>query len=247
MIADPPYCVYRIDCSATGKAYIGLTKVGADRRFRAHRCNSRRGAGGALYAAMRKYGEDAFTVATLQCSLTLEQAQRAEIEAIAAHATRAPNGYNISLGGDAGLAGVVLTAETRAAMSATHRARQADPELRRRTSEALTGREVPPETREKLRIASTGKPCAPETRGKLRAANLGKTQTPETIAKRSAALAGRPKSAAARANMSAAQQGKPKGDQHRAALSAALKGRKLSPETLAKRAATNAAKRAARG
>lgn len=246
MIADPPYCVYRIDCSATGKAYIGLTKVGADRRFRAHLYNSRRGAGGALYAAMRKYGEDAFAVATLRRALTLEQAQIAEIETIAALGTRAPNGYNISLGGDAGLTGIALSAETRAAMSATHKARQADPDLRRRTSEALTGREVSAETRQKLRAANTGKPCAPETREKLRAANIGKTQSPETVAKRSAALVGRPKSAAARASMSAAQKGKPKGDAHRAALSAALKGRKLSPETLAKRAATNAAKRAAR-
>lgn len=236
--AAAPYCVYLITCAPSGKAYVGLTKCGADRRFRAHKYNSARGAGGALYHAIRKYGPEVFAVSVLRQGLTLGQAQCAEIELIAARGTRTPGGYNISLGGDAGATDVVVSPETRAAMSAAHRARQADPELRRRTAHALSGRRVLDETRQKLRAASTGKTQSEETRAKLRAANAGKKQSPETVAKRAASLAGRTATPEARAAMSEAQRGRAKSEQHRAALRAALVGRKPSAETLAKRSAT---------
>lgn len=238
------HCVYLITCSATGKEYVGLTKVGATKRFKAHVYNAKRGHGGALYAAMRKHGTDAFSVSVLADGLTVDQAQEREIRLIAERGCRAPHGYNIALGGEQGLLGVTLSDDTRARMSAAHSLRQQNPELRARTSAALRGRQVSDETREKLRAANTGRKLNEETKAKVRAANLGKKQSAETVAKRSRALKGIIRSDEVRASMSRAQRGVPKSPEHRAALSDALKGRKLSPETLAKRAATLARKRA---
>ena len=73
------YCVYRIDCAATGKAYIGLTKVGAVRRFRDHKYLAANGGAGALYAAIRKHGADAFAVSVLEDGLGCEDACAREI------------------------------------------------------------------------------------------------------------------------------------------------------------------------
>lgn len=238
------HCVYLITCSVTGKEYVGLTKVGATKRFKAHAYNAKRGHGGALYAAMRKYGCDAFSVSVLADGLTAKQAQEQEIRLIEERGCHAPHGYNIAPGGEQGLLGVTLSDETRARMSAAHSIRQRDPELRARTSAALCGRQVSDETREKLRAANTGRKLSEETKAKVRAANLGKKQSAETVAKRSRALKGITRSDEVRASMSRAQRGVPKSPEHRAALSAALRGRKLSPETLAKRAATLARKRA---
>lgn len=200
------HAVYRIVCEASGKAYIGLTKAGVGKRFRAHKYLACRGAGGALYNAIRKYGPEAFVVETVAQDLTVEQAQALEIELIAAEGTRAPGGYNLAAGGERGLLGYRLSSETRAKMSETHRKRQQDPTLRRRTSEALRGREKSPEHLAKIAAALRGNVLSETTKRKLRDANLGKKQSDETKAKRSARLQGTARSLETRARMAEAQK-----------------------------------------
>lgn len=231
------HCVYVLTCAATGKAYIGLTKVGARRRFAAHCYNARTGKGGALYAAIRKHGADSFTVDTVAEGLTVEQACALEVLTIAERGTLAPDGYNIARGGERGLLGVTLTAETRQRMSATHATRQEDPTLRERTAAALRGRPKTAEHVAKVAAALRGKQCSEETRAKLRAANLGKQQGAETVAKRAAKLRGRKMPESACAALGNRTRGVPKSTEHRRKLSEALKGRKLDPEMVERRAA----------
>jgi group I intron endonuclease len=200
------HAVYRIVCEASGKSYIGLTKAGVDKRFRAHKYLARRGASGALYNAIRKHGPEAFVVETVARDLTVEQAQAMEIALIAAEGTRAPGGYNLAAGGERGLLGYKLSSETRAKMSETHRKRQQDPAPRRRTSEALRGREKSPEHLAKIAEALRGNVLSETTKRKLRDANIGKKQSDETVAKRSAKLRGVTRPPETRARMAEAQK-----------------------------------------
>lgn len=224
------HCVYRIDCAATGKAYIGLTKAGAAKRFAAHKYNALTGRGGALYAAIRKHGVEAFSVCALEEGLTLEQACEREIALIAELGTRTPHGYNLAIGGDSGLVGYVASPETKARMSETHKRRQADPALRAKTSAALTGRKKSPEHVAKVSAALTGKTISEETKAKLRAANLGKKQSAETVAKRAEKMRGQKRSKAVCDAIGDRFRGKPKTDEQRRKISEALKGRTMSDE-----------------
>ena len=90
--------LYRLDFS-NGKSYVGITKTTAARRFAGHRTRSRahKGNDAALYAAWQKHGEPKLVVlAVLEDGELLS----AEMRAIAAYNTRAPNGYNMTAGGE---------------------------------------------------------------------------------------------------------------------------------------------------
>lgn len=237
------HCVYIIACAATGKQYVGLTVVGADKRLRNHKHNARSGRGGLLYAAMRKHGVDAFTVSVLESGLSKTEACVREVALIAELGTLAPDGYNLAKGGESGLLGFVMSDETKAKMSRAHTLRQADPALRVKTSAALTGRAKSAEHLAKIARALTGRTLPNEVRAKICKSNTGKTQSAETIAKRAAKLRGKVKPDHCRNLLGDATRGKPKSADQRRKLSNALKGRKVPPEALAKRAATLARKR----
>jgi len=90
--------IYKIT-GPNGKAYIGYTTQIMHRRFAAHR----RGAGTgcrALSNAIRKYGKAAFSAEVLLWDVPKEQLGEREREMIAIHNTLAPNGYNITPGGE---------------------------------------------------------------------------------------------------------------------------------------------------
>lgn len=230
------FSVYIATCAASGKRYIGLTGRTVEKRWKAHVYNALKDRQGALYAAIRLHGEGAFTVETFRSGLTREQACIVEMAMIEARGTQSPGGYNLTIGGD-GANGAKLSDETKARMSAAHKARQADPELRRRTSEALKGRPKTAEHNARVGAANAGKTPSAETREKLRQANLGKKQSPETIAKRVEKLRGREPPEHRRNWLGDHTRGKPKTEEQRRKLSEALKGRKLDPEHVAKRAA----------
>lgn len=226
---EKTFCVYLITCTASGKRYVGLTSRTAPKRFKTHVYNGLNGREGALYAAIRKYGPEAFVVKTVAEGLLRRDACEQEILHIRRFNTKSPNGYNLTDGGD-GATGQAMSAETRARMSATHKARQADPELRRRTSEALKGVPKTPEHNAKVAAANTGKTHSEETRAKLAAAATGVKQSAETIAKRAEKLRGKIKPEHCRNRLGDWSRGRPKTDEQKRKISEALKGRKLSPE-----------------
>jgi hypothetical protein len=92
------YRIYSLQ-SPSGRQYVGLTKTSVWQRWRGHVKRSRTGISHPLYNAIRKYGEDAFTVAHIASAAGKANAQALERVCIA----QIPPGrrYNISPGGEA--------------------------------------------------------------------------------------------------------------------------------------------------
>lgn len=218
------YCVYLITCSTSGKRYVGITGRTVSKRFKAHIYNGLNSREGALCAAIRKYGPESFSVKTLAEGLSRDEACAQEALHIQRLNTKSPNGYNLTDGGD-GVTGYAPSPETRAKMSVAHTARQADPELRRRTSEALKGVPKTPEHNAKVAAANTGKTHSEETRAKLRAISTGVKQSAETIAKRVEKLRGRKMPESHSDRMSARWKGVPKTEEQKRKISETLKRR----------------------
>ncbi len=89
------YSIYKLT-SPSGRAYVGFTSQDVAERWRQHVSRSRRNVKHPLCAAIIKHGADAFVVETLASYENLEDALRAEIDAIAYLETP----YNLSAGGE---------------------------------------------------------------------------------------------------------------------------------------------------
>ena len=134
-------CLYQLT-SPSGKSYVGITAKTLEQRWSKHieHALGKRD-NGALYAALRKYGPDTFTVKELVRCGDWSTLQRLEIMAIAVLGTRSPRGYNISTGGE----GVQGTRDdkAKAAISKAQKARFLDVEQRARLAEyGRRGREA---------------------------------------------------------------------------------------------------------
>jgi group I intron endonuclease len=219
--------VYVITCSVNGKRYVGVTSR-AD-RFSTHCRNALTGRSGALYNAIRKYGEGGFTYSTLCRCTNVKTAKLLEQKYIKKLNTRAPYGYNLTNGGD-GLVGLKHARKTRRVMAEIHTERQKDPELRARTSCAMKAYKKTPEHRAKIAAALTGRKLSAATRAKISSKLTGRKQSLETKLKRAATLRSvghRPSVEASRAYW----KGRPKSTAQRAKLSQALQGRKAPEKT----------------
>lgn len=95
--------VYAITNSVDGRRYIGMTECALDVRWSQHKKAAAKGSKTYLYAAMRKYGADAFEIEIL--AQVLPGFNRSvlgslERQLIAQEGTLVPNGYNMTVGGD---------------------------------------------------------------------------------------------------------------------------------------------------
>ncbi|WP_345820512.1 GIY-YIG nuclease family protein [Methylobacterium fujisawaense] len=96
----PKFVVYRIGNGLDGKAYIGRT-INPHSRWKTHKAYARSGRGFSLHQAMRECGVDNFSFDIIGEFDALDDAKRAEFEAIAAGVTNDPErGYNLTAGGD---------------------------------------------------------------------------------------------------------------------------------------------------
>lgn len=151
--------VYKIINKINGHAYIGVTQSTMAKRWRAHidfAKNIRRD--GYLQRAIRKYGEDVFSVVVLTTAVDAREARAIERGLIAQYGTMAPSGYNMTTGGEMEV-GHKHSPETRAKLSAIAKS---NPENIKRMAD--------------LGHASRGVKRAPrseEHRHKLSLANLG--------------------------------------------------------------------------
>jgi hypothetical protein len=89
-----------------------------------------------LYAAVRKYGREAFKVEELEACSSRKNLHDREIALIAQHKTLAPDGYNLHTGGPAHC----HTAETKSYIGAPNIGKSHSPERCRNISEAKTKR-----------------------------------------------------------------------------------------------------------
>ena len=179
--------IYKITCTLNGKGYVGQTRQKLGRRITEHKRDSSKGRPG-IDAAIHKYGWENFTVEVLE-ECPIEFLNEREIFFISELGTKAPNGYNLTDGGDGGR-GCPLSKESRDKISAKLKGRPAHNKGVKATPEACARMSAaqkaagnrPPNHKGKKR-----KPRSPETKAKLSAANKGKKHTAETRAKMSAA------------------------------------------------------------
>ena len=169
--------IYKITNLLNGKCYIGQTIQDLNKRLRRHRNDKRPG----ISQAIKKYGWKNFSVEVLEKCENREQLNEREIFWIAKLNTKAPNGYNLTIGGKGGGEHIV-TEETRKKLSESHmghpaywKGKSIPEEVRKKVSEGLKRYySEHPEARKHLaeinkRKASSNKdnPCSTEVRRKI--------------------------------------------------------------------------------
>ena len=163
------YTVYK-HTSPSGKVYIGITCQDLRRRWMGGSGYKR---SPHFWAAIQKYGWEAFEHEILYTDLNQEAAERIEVALIAEYnSTDRRFGYNTDIGGSTG---------------AKH-----TPETKRRIGEANRCRIWTAESRQKLREYKLSHPTTPETAAKIGAANRGRKHRPESIEKIRAAQIKKP-------------------------------------------------------
>jgi group I intron endonuclease len=186
-------CVYLARNKINGKLYVGKTICKLSKRQRAHRCDGLHGKVTGLGRAIAKYGFDNFEWSVLAESNDPAELVRLEVEFIANLQTKAPNGYNLTDGGE-GVVGYTPSAETRKKMSVARKATKQSPETIAKAALARIGRPVSQETRAKLAKSNRGKKRSAELCAKLSAIHQGEKRGPHSEDHRSkiaAALKGK--------------------------------------------------------
>jgi group I intron endonuclease len=188
--------IYAITNDVNDKVYVGLHS-GRDlqKRWVTHRSFAKRGSRSLISRAILKHGEDKFHITSIWSGhIPLQNLKQLERYFIRCFNTRAPNGYNLTAGGD-GTFGYRHTPEERGRRSERMRQQIASGNI-----VSTKGKMRPLEVVRKIITSRTGKknqkPVSDETRKKWsesRRGNknaLGYKQSPETIAKSVAGHAG---------------------------------------------------------
>ena len=163
--------IYLIRNHRNGKCYVGQT-IGDAAKDRIHKHLNGRG-NQLIRHAIKKHGRDAFTFEILQDGVIPELLSIFEKEAIKAHNTVAPNGYNLTWGGE----GCASSEETKRKISEAHKNSPRAIEHQKKLAETNKGRKRSEETKRKISEALKGKtkkPFSEEHCRKLSEANKGK-------------------------------------------------------------------------
>lgn len=184
------FIAYRITNSATGAAYIGITRRSLKARWAGH-LHSSKTSQTPLYRAMRKYGLDVFAVEHIASATDYDSLRALEVALIEQERTHiSVGGYNVTLGGD-GTLGWVPSQETRDAIRAASRRQMAEPGRREALSDAVRRQWSDPEFHRAMCDARKGRVITPEWRSALSKAGKGRVHTPEALEKQAAKLRGR--------------------------------------------------------
>ncbi len=158
--------VYALYFPTSDKYYIGQTS-NIKKRMSQHLKS-----GHVVCKALWKY--DDWKLTLLHACKSREAASQIEIEEIRNFNSIAPNGYNLTLGGE-GCNGYKHTAEDNEA----NRQRNLGKKHTEEFKAARRAHKHTDEAKERIRKALIGRPCSPETREKIRKSNQGK-KCPET-------------------------------------------------------------------
>ena len=153
------FSVYRLTCKTSGKSYIGLTNKSADRRWMEHVAAARRGVNFNIHHAIRKYGEDNWTVETVDQFPDKKLAADLERKLIREENT-IQNGYNMTAGGD-GLLGLRRTPEWCAKIAVANSVpcteeKKAKLRKYKGSKSSFYGKKHSKETKEKMSRSSSG-------------------------------------------------------------------------------------------
>src|SRR5271157_1134009 len=183
--------VYLITNRINGKRYIGQTSYSLEKRWFLHK--NRKGCT-ALSNAIDKYGADNFNMEVLFSVPTREMAGDLEIEYIKRYNTKAPNGYNLTDGGEGVKAmpdeirlkrnkklignrnsiGAIRTPEYLKALSDRFKGRIFSKETKQRMSEAAKKRKASQETKDKISKTSKARGARPPVLSSEEAARAGR-------------------------------------------------------------------------
>ena len=159
-------CVYIATNSVNGKHYVGKTKHSLEYRKSQHLKKSRAMIiNGLFQRALAKYGAGVFVWRVLFESNDHNVLSSVEIQEIASHQSREPNGYNLTDGGDGA---PNLGVESRLKMRMAKLGKKRSPDVTARIVAAITGRVVAPEVGRHISEAKKGKNFTPEHRAALR-------------------------------------------------------------------------------
>ncbi len=181
--------VYLIVCKLNGKPYVGQTKQKLHRRMEQHKVAS-----SAIGNAIRKYGLENFTIEVIEECETLEQLNEREMFWIAYFNSKAPNGYNLTNGGEGG----IPCDDTRAKLSAARKGVPKSREHCKKIGAAQKGKIISDDTRAKIGAARAGKKHSAKTKAQMSEDRtgeknyfFGKHHTDETISNLSTAHRGK--------------------------------------------------------
>ena len=192
-------CVYRAKNKVNGKCYVGQTTKTMRERRKGHERRTQEQSLAPFHCAIRKYGFDAFEWKVLMRSSDPDDLKESEIVMIRQLKSKAPNGYNLTDGGE-GTVGIVhseeykkrhsrimkevlASPEIRAKIGASHKNRPKSEEQKKKTSISLMGHFVSLETRKKQSVSHTGRsrgPLSVEHRMKLRVIALARKKREAT-------------------------------------------------------------------
>lgn len=146
-----------------------LSRRGLRRRWHEHVYNAKRQMNpSALYAAIRRYGRDDFSIECVCMSQSLANIRDVETTLIQQWNTLAPNGYNLTLGGE-GRFGYRPSAASVEKSAAKHRGRPCHANTRQAAARFHQGRKRSAEHCARIAAAKRGQPRTEATKGKLRA------------------------------------------------------------------------------
>ena len=173
-------CVYVATNKINGKRYVGRTVSTMRRRRYEHERAASQGHPYPLYAAIRKYGEDAFEWRVYSRGDELAELNEVEAFLIKKYGTQRPScGYNITDGGG-GTSGWKPKSETLLKRSRALRGKKRTAEQKKRIATATKSLWADPEYRKKIAVGhSTRPPISEETRAKLRESSKRMWQDPE--------------------------------------------------------------------
>lgn len=202
--------IYRINCSTTGKFYIGsAVDLGARRRRHWHDLRNSVHHSITLQRAWDKYGEDAFTFEVLELVLVPFHLEREQYWLDTLKPFDPSIGYNIASSAQAARLGLTHTPETREKLRLANLGKKQSEETRQKRSDLGKLRTQSEETKEKVRQIRLGTKRSDESRERSRISHLGKKQTQDVIDKRIAARAGYSHSEETRAQIRAANANHP--------------------------------------
>ena len=159
---------YIVICASTNKKYVGVTGGSIEERWKWHLTDAKRRTGSALWAAIRKYGSDCFNIQSVACAKSLPDILAIERLLIVQYCTFAPNGYNLTMGGE-GRFGFKPSPESVEKSAAKHRGRPCHPNTRRMASQFHKGKPKSESMKAKLSASLTGTHRSKETKAKLAA------------------------------------------------------------------------------
>ena len=149
--------IYLVTNKVNGKRYIGQTVQPLKKRWSSHGSDAKRRRGPhALVHALLKYGKENFSIRTLKVCNTRIELNRLEKHFIVKLKTKAPNGYNITDGGD-GTPGVPYTT------SQYKKFKKTIGSSRIGSGNSFFGKKHSVSAKSKMRLAKLGKPRAPGT------------------------------------------------------------------------------------